>query len=181
MSNKQKTISQFDIDRLINIPKTLITEGMDWKKKALFAKDPAWLYLHFVVYDEDKLAIPNFNVEMKYRPAIDSKLLAKMSFTAIYKAQRIFALDVGGNELIHCNPYWQDKSLQPQPILPKVIGSHFHIHHEKYHSETGYPIAKSSDEVQNDFIYYLNEFKHRFNIITTGDIPHPYNIKDKIL
>lgn len=180
MNKKTESISQFDIDKLIDKPKMIITEGISWKKKSIQAREPAWLFLHFAVHDEDKLAIPYFNIEMKYRPAIDNTLLAKMSFTAIYKTQRIFALDVGA-ELIHRNPYWEDTCLKPQPIEPFVTGAHYHIHHEKYQKETGYSLAKAPDCVQNAFHFYLNEFNIRFHIQPTGEIPHPYSTEDKLL
>ncbi|OOF68316.1 hypothetical protein [Rodentibacter caecimuris] len=166
-------VSQFDIDRLIEIPKTLVISDINWRKKSPLAKDPAWLYIYLPVYDQEMLAISHFNIEMRYRPALEQNIPAKMSFVGIYKNTRIFGIDAGAG-LIHHNRYWEDKSLRPQPIYAKVTGAHYHIHHEKYQMETGYPLEKCPDKVQNEFNFYLNEFLIRFHFQTTGEMPHPY-------
>ena len=171
--SETSNVSQYDIDRLIDAPKILLANNVSWRKKSPLAKDPAWLYIYFPVYDKDSLAISHFNAEMRYRPALEQGIPAKMSFVGIYKNTRIFGVDAGAG-LAHNNNYWQDTSLQPQPIPPSVTGAHYHIHHEKYKMETGYPIEKSPDNVQNEFTFYLNEFLTRFNFQITGEIPHPY-------
>ncbi|MCO6551123.1 hypothetical protein A9G41_00075 [Gilliamella sp. Nev5-1] len=176
--NDSVKISQFDIDSIIKAKKYIDFNGASWNKKCFNAKDPAWLVLNSAVLDNDQLAIQNLRIEFTFKPALCEGLIDKMYFTAIYNSRRIFAVD-HGQSLIHKNKYF-DVIPTPPPI---VTGTHYHIRHEKYNFETGYPIENIPKKDENNFSYFCNEFMIRFNTTAIGVIPHPYNKEneDKLL
>lgn len=160
-------IPQVEINYLLKQDKILDFTQAVWQKKQDNQPFPYWLHLNLPFYDSDGLAIPQFRACFKYRPARRSELIPAMNFIALYKNRRIYAVDQGPN-LIHCN-----KFTDVIPEAPaRVVGCHYHLLHEKYNQETGYPFDENIVK-PDDFQFFICYFLKKLNITAEGDIPHP--------
>lgn len=165
--NSEIIIPQKEIDVILAQKKIVNFSGILWRKKQIEQPAPAWLELLAPVLNQNELPIENLRIQFQYRPARRIGLTPSINLIAFYKNRRLFAVDQGEN-LAHNN-----KHTDVEPLAEsRIIGCHYHILHEKYNQETGYPFDEPILK-PDDFQFFADYFCRKFNITAIGDIPHP--------
>lgn len=171
MVNKRKNLpSQTEVDHLISQPKIINLNKMNWFSKPPSNPKPIWMQSTLDVSDINRCVIPNFKIMIQYRP----KQLAlhgdsvKFSIIDFYNSHRIYAFD----------PYPFDKHTNKKNIThPEfkntVVGPHYHVYFEVTNGvDIAFPLI--TDLVSHDLIGYWTLFCQHLNILSEGNLIHPF-------
>ncbi|TPH27779.1 hypothetical protein [Haemophilus haemolyticus] len=162
-------IPQQEIDHIMAMEKQIDFQHATWQRKQKQKKQPHlyWLELKLPFFDSDELPIPQLRALFSYRPARREDLMPSMSFIALYKNRRLFAVDQGEG-LVHVN-----RITKVNPTAEsRICGAHYHILHGKENQETGYLLDEKYQK-SSDFIELMCYFLAKFNTVKVGNIPHP--------
>lgn len=169
MKKEEIIIQQKEIDLIFQQPKLIKFNSLAavWRKKQFNQPAPAWLEMILPILNTNEIPIEQLRFHAQFRPARREGLIPSISFLAMYKNRRLFALDQGQN-LAHNNTYLDTEP----PCEPRIYGCHYHLLQEKYNQETGYLLDEMLKD-ETDFYCLAEYFCKKFNLTSIGTIPHP--------